>query len=74
MVHQEVNALFHELIRRFGEVTGVHAILNTSFNVNKEPIVCTPGKAIRTFYDSGLDVLVLDRFVLEKSGAAAACR
>lgn len=67
LVHREANPLYHELISRFGQVTGVHAILNTSFNVNKEPIVCTPGEAIRTFFDSGLDVLVLDRFVLEKA-------
>jgi carbamoyltransferase len=66
LVHRRILPLFHELIDRFGESTGVHALLNTSFNIKGEPIVCTPREAIRTFFDTGLDVLVIDRFVVEK--------
>jgi carbamoyltransferase len=66
LVHRRILPLFHELIDRFGESTGVHALLNTSFNIKGEPIVCTPREALRTFFDSGLDVLVIDRFVVEK--------
>jgi carbamoyltransferase len=44
----------------------VPVVLNTSFNLRGEPIVCTPKYAIRTFYSSGLDFLVLDNFIVAK--------
>lgn len=62
-----VNPLFHRLISCFAAATGVPAILNTSFNVAGEPIVNTPADAIRCFFGSGLDALVMGPFVLEKS-------
>lgn len=65
-VEREANPLFHDLITKFGELTGTPVVLNTSFNVKGEPIVCTPQEAIRTFCATGLDALVLDRFVLQK--------
>jgi carbamoyltransferase len=57
---------YRELVRAFGEVTGVPCVMNTSFNGFHEPIVCTPRDAVRVFYGSGLDVLLLDRFELTK--------
>jgi carbamoyltransferase len=65
-VSRESNPLYHDLIRRFGAKTGVPVVLNTSFNVRGEPIVCTPKEAIACFYNSGLDALILDRFLLQK--------
>ncbi|MCW5773652.1 MAG: hypothetical protein KIT16_18565, partial [Rhodospirillaceae bacterium] len=65
-VRREVNTLFHRLIARLGELTGTFAVLNTSFNLRGEPIVCTPRDAIRCFFDSGLEALVIGSFVLEK--------
>ena len=50
----------------FGQATGMPFLVNTSFNGFHEPIVCRPRDAVRVFYGSGLDVLVLDRFVLTK--------
>lgn len=50
---------FYSLIEAFDELTGVPLVLNTSFNLNGEPIVCTPDDAIRTFYSCALDVLYL---------------
>ena len=47
------------LIKHFEELTGVPIVLNTSFNLNGEPIVCSPDDAIRTFFTCGLDVLYL---------------
>lgn len=67
-VHRETHPLYYELIERFGQATGVFAVLNTSFNLKGEPIVCTPRDALRTFFDSGLDVLIMDKFVIEKPG------
>uniref|UniRef100_E6QWM3 Putative Carbamoyltransferase n=1 Tax=mine drainage metagenome TaxID=410659 RepID=E6QWM3_9ZZZZ len=67
IVSAEVNPLYHCLISYFAETTGVPAVLNTSFNVAGEPIVNTPADAIRCFFGSGLDALVMGPFLLEKS-------
>jgi len=66
MVHKSTHPLYYELIERFGNATGVYALLNTSFNIKGEPIVCSPRDALRTFFDSGIDVLIIDKFVIEK--------
>ena len=66
MCHADDNPRFHALLTAFGEAWGLAAVLNTSFNIMGEPIVCNPREAIRCFYDNGLDVLVMDNFVLEK--------
>jgi len=65
-VERDVNPLYWQLIHRFGELTGVPLVLNTSFNVRGQPIVNTPGEALATFYTSGLDAMVIDRFLVEK--------
>ncbi|MFZ5759341.1 MAG: carbamoyltransferase [Thermodesulfobacteriota bacterium] len=70
MVRREINPLYYDLIRAFGEKTGIEVILNTSFNVRGEPVVCHPREAIRCFFDTGIDVLVLGRYVLEKPAIA----
>jgi carbamoyltransferase len=58
---------YYRLIQLFGAATGVPVILNTSFNLKGEPIVNTPREAFRTFSLSEMDVLVLDRYLVEKS-------
>jgi carbamoyltransferase len=58
-VDAHVSPRFHALISEFERHTGVPIVLNTSFNLNGEPIVCAPDDAIRTFYSCGLDVLYL---------------
>ena len=65
-VEPEANKLLYNLIKEFDNITGVPALLNTSFNLNGEPIVCSPEHAIRTFYSCGLDILVLGPFVIRK--------
>lgn len=65
-VTEELTPEFNALIRAFHEKTGVPILLNTSFNVNNEPIVESPGDAIRTFYSSGLDALIIGPYLLEK--------
>ena len=65
-VERDVSPLYWELIDEFRQRTGVPAVMNTSFNLRGEPIVCTPTDAIRTFYSSGLDALVLGSFLVEK--------
>lgn len=61
------NGRFYELVKTFERKTGCPVIINTSFNVRGEPIVCTPEQAYRCFMATNMDVLVVDRFVLLKS-------
>ncbi|QRK11342.1 nodulation protein [Archangium violaceum] len=65
-VSAEQNPLFWRLLQRFHEETGVPALLNTSFNVNGEPIVCTPEDAIESFLSTELDALVLGDRLIER--------
>ncbi len=65
-VFKDQNLLYYKLIERFGEETGVHTVLNTSFNLKGEPIVNTPENAWNTFSKSGMDTLVLGNFLIEK--------
>ena len=66
MVHKEASPRFYKLLKTFQERTGVPVVLNTSFNVQGEPIVCTVKDALRTFWATGLEVLVLEDFLLRK--------
>ncbi len=65
-VERDVNPLYWRLIREFGNRTGVPVVMNTSFNLRGEPIVSTPTDAVRTFFTSGMDALVIGSFVVEK--------
>lgn len=65
-VERDVNPLYWRLIHEFGLRTGVPVIMNTSFNLRGEPIVCTPTDAIRTFFSSGMDALMIGNFLVEK--------
>ena len=64
-VSRDQNARFHELLTAFGNRTGVPVLLNTSFNVAGEPIVESPGDALRTFLASDMDLLVLGDQVIQ---------
>ena len=63
-VHEETNARYHHLLSAFERKTGCAVLVNTSFNVRGEPIVCTPEDAYRCFMRTEMDVLVLEYFVL----------
>jgi carbamoyltransferase len=65
-VEREINPLYYKLIHSFGEITGVPVIMNTSFNLRGEAIVHTPTDALRTFFSSGMDALVIGSFLVEK--------
>ena len=69
-VDSATNRRFFHLISSFQKRTGIPLVINTSFNLNGEPIVCSPTDAVRTFYSCGLDALVIGRFVLEKGAGA----
>lgn len=65
-VTPETNPQYYDLIKAFERLTGCSAVINTSFNVRGEPIVCTPEDAYRCFMRTHIDVLVVGPFVLEK--------
>jgi len=66
-VSQATNPRYHALISAFSDLTGYGVLINTSFNVRGEPIVCTPEDAYRCFMRSDIDVLVIDNLLLRKT-------
>jgi carbamoyltransferase len=70
-VTREQHSLYYDLIQDFGELTGVPIIINTSFNVRGEPIVCTPHDAYTCFMRTNMDYLVLGSHVLDKKDQPA---
>jgi carbamoyltransferase len=73
-VHRETNPRYHALLSRFKALTGCPVIVNTSFNVRGEPIVCTPEDAFRCFMGSEIDVLVVGNCFLRKDDQDPALR
>jgi carbamoyltransferase len=65
-VHRETNPRFHRLLERFADLTGAAVLVNTSFNVRGEPIVCSPAEAYACFTRTEMDYLVMENFVLAK--------
>ncbi|MFS4417352.1 carbamoyltransferase [Maribacter sp. 2307ULW6-5] len=69
-VRKELNPRYHELISKLGGLTGVPVVLNTSFNIQGEPVVESPVQALRCFYSTGLDALCIGNYVLTKDGVS----
>jgi carbamoyltransferase len=65
-VHEETNPRYHALLCAFEARTGCPVLVNTSFNVRGEPIICTPEDAYRCFMRTEMDYLVLENFLLSK--------
>ena len=73
-VHAETNPRFHALIARFKALTGCPVLVNTSFNVRGEPIVCTPEDAFRCFMGTEIEMLVVGNCILRKEEQDPALR
>ena len=73
-VHRETNARYHALLSRFKALTGCPVLVNTSFNVRGEPIVCTPEDAFRCFMGTEIDLLVIGNCMLLKEDQEPALR
>jgi carbamoyltransferase len=67
-VERAGNPLLYDLLQRFEETTGCGVLVNTSFNVRGEPIVCTPDDAYRCFMNTEMDWLIMGGFAIERSG------
>ena len=65
-VHKETNPKYHALITKFKEKSGCSVVVNTSFNVRGEPIVCTPEDAFKCFMGTELDLLIVGNCLLRK--------
>lgn len=65
-VHRETNPVYHSLVQEFKKLTGYGVVVNTSFNVRGEPIICTPEDAYRCFMRTEMDYLVIGNYLFEK--------
>lgn len=65
-IREAWNPRYYRIVKRFGEATGVPVVLNTSFNLRGEPIVNSPANAYNTFSNSGIDLLVLEKFLVRE--------
>jgi carbamoyltransferase len=70
-VHPETNPRYHALLKAFEAQTGCGVLVNTSFNVRGEPIVCTPADAYRCFMRTEMDFLVVENFLMDKKDQPA---
>ncbi len=69
LVTREINGRYYDVVKEYFRRTGIPSLVNTSFNMHEEPIVCTPEDAVRGFLDGGLDALILGPFcVHEEAG------
>jgi carbamoyltransferase len=57
---------FYGIVKKFEEITGVGGVLNTSYNLHGDPIVCSPEDAIHTFLNSELDILQMENYIIKK--------
>jgi carbamoyltransferase len=65
IVRKEINPSYHKIISEFKKITGIGLIVNTSFNIHEEPIVCTPDDACRAFKQKAIDILAIGNFIVE---------
>ena len=65
-VHKDINKKFYDLISKFNEISSCPVIVNTSFNIRGEPIVCSPSDAFKCFMGTNLDILVIENYILYK--------
>ena len=73
-MHEGINPSMTRILEYYEELTGVPLLVNTSFNMHEEPIVCSPEDAVRAFLDSRLDYLAMGPYIawIEEPGAAEA--
>ena len=65
-VRRHQNPLYYDLIKEFGKLSGIPILINTSFNIRGEPIVCTPNDAYKCMMGTGIDYLVMDKFLIKR--------
>ena len=63
-IRRNQNKLYYDTIKEFGKLSGIPIMINTSFNIRGEPIVCTPSDAYKCMMGTGIDCLVMDKFLI----------
>ncbi|MCI0439951.1 MAG: carbamoyltransferase [Chloroflexi bacterium] len=69
LVNKDINPSYYRIIDEYRKLTGIPSVINTSFNMHEEPIVCTPSDAIRAFLDGHIDYLAMGNFLLKYPGS-----
>ncbi|MFH1855894.1 MAG: carbamoyltransferase C-terminal domain-containing protein [Candidatus Omnitrophota bacterium] len=64
LIKRETNPLYYDIVTEFGKITGIPVIVNTSFNMHEEPIVCTPEDAVRSYLQGCVDIMIIDNFLI----------
>ena len=67
MSHSHQNKLYYDLIKEFGKLSGIPILVNTSFNIRGEPIVCTLYDAYKCMMGTEIDYLIVDRFIIKRT-------
>jgi carbamoyltransferase len=70
LIKREVNPEYYDIVKEYEKLSGISSLINTSFNMHEEPIVCSPHDAVRAFLDGNLDVLVIGPFLVKNPVAA----
>ncbi|MFH1770959.1 MAG: carbamoyltransferase N-terminal domain-containing protein [archaeon] len=65
-IRRHQNSLYYDVIKKFGRLSGIPILINTSFNIRGEPIVCTPYDAYKCMMGTGIDYIVMDRFLIKR--------
>ena len=68
LIRREVNPGYYDILKEYEQLSGISSLINTSFNMHEEPIVCTPFDAVRAFLQGNLDFLVLGPFLVKHPG------
>ena len=65
-IRRKQNPLYYNLIKEFGKLSGIPILINTSFNIRGEPIVCTPYNAYKCMMGTGIDYLIINKFLIKR--------
>jgi carbamoyltransferase len=65
IIDEDINTSYYNILKEYNEKTGIPSIINTSFNMHEEPIVCSPLDALRAFRDGDMDCLAMDKFLVK---------
>ncbi len=65
-IRRNQNSLYYDVIKEFGKLSGIPILINTSFNIRGEPIVCTPYDAYKCMMGTGIDCLIMDNFLIKR--------
>jgi carbamoyltransferase len=68
IIYKDINPSYYRIVEEYYKITGLPALINTSFNMHEEPIVCTPGDAIRSFQRGHLGYLAIGNFLVQNIG------